>query len=178
VHTQPAQDQLPLLEGAWRQIWSDFPYPMSFWNKMDPEQIYQVVTRDGYYYNLSDSKALGIVGLTGVLRGAYQPNGTGLDIKFTKVGFRFGTLKKNEDLFALAGKLESGAKKFYPIPGGGKAPKGPVNISGRLENLYLDDDLRIDRGTQNDFVDSKGKVLVPGYSDRIFVLDRVTTPAK
>jgi len=27
-------------------------------------------------------------------------------------------------------------------------------------------------------VDAQGKVLVPGYTDRIFVLDRVMVPAK
>ena len=173
-----AQQKLATVKGAWRQIWSDFPYPEAPFIKMDPEQVYQVVTDQGYYVNLGDSRAIGIFGITGVLRGAYVPNGTKLNVRFTKSAFRFGTLGRGEDLYDLATGLESGERFSLGLPGGGKAPKGPVGISGTLETLYVDADLRIDRGTQDDFVDASGKVLVPGVGPKYFILDRVTTPVK
>jgi hypothetical protein len=176
--TRSATAKIPLVKGAWRQIWSDFPYPGPSFIKMDARQIYQVVTADGYYYNLGDNRALGVFGITGVLRGSYRPEGTKVVVQFTKSAFRFGTLGKSEDLYELAEGLESGERFSLSLPGGGKAPKGPVGISGTLENVYCDADLRVDVGTQTDFVDARGQVAIPGVGPKYFILDRVTTPVK
>jgi hypothetical protein len=176
--TRSAVQKLPLVKGAWRQSWTDFPYPMAKYLSMDPRQTYQVVTADGYYYNLGDDTAAGFLGLTGVLRGSYAPAGALLRIRFTASGFRLGRLAQGEDLFALAQGLESGARYYFGIPGGGHAPNGPIDISGTLETLYVDGDLRVERGTQDDFKDASGKVLVPGVSAKLFLLDRVVVPAK
>lgn len=175
---RPAAAKLNLVAGAWRQLWSDFPYPMTSFITMDPRQVYQVVSADGHYWNIGDEKALDLFGLTGVLRGAYETSGTRLLIEFTNVGFRIGRLGKHESLVGLANGLESGDRYYFPIPGGGQAPKGPVGIGGTLETVYVDADLRIDVGTQDDFLDASGKVLVPGYGRKVFVLDRVTKPVK
>jgi hypothetical protein len=145
---------------------------------MNPEQVYQVVTDAGYYYNLGDENAFRLFPLTGVLRGKYELDGQGLRIEFTKVGFRLGHLNQRENLVGLVGKLESGQEKTFGIPGGGKAPNGPVGIGGTLKTVYVDDDLRIDVGTQSDFKDESGKVLRPGIGESYFILDRVTTPVK
>jgi NAD(P)-dependent dehydrogenase (short-subunit alcohol dehydrogenase family) len=63
--TRTAKQKLPLVTGAWRQLWSDYPYPMNGFNKMDPAQVYQVVTPDGYYYNIGDSTSFFVFGTTG-----------------------------------------------------------------------------------------------------------------
>ena len=173
-----ATQKLPYVAGAWRQLWSDYPFAMTSFISMDASQVYQVVSADGHYWNVGDEKALGFVGLTGVLRGGFVPNGTKINLQFTNLGFRFGRLGKNEDLVSFADGLESGSRYYLPIPGGGNAPNGPIGIKGTLETLYVDADLRVDRGTQEDFTDAQGTVLVPGYGPKIFVLDRVTTPAK
>ncbi len=170
--------KLPLVAGAWRQLWTDFPYPMTSFLSMDSRQVYQVVSADGHYWNIGDQKAIGFLGLTGVLRGKYSASGTKLAIEFTAVGFRFGRLGRNVGLVDLADDLESGDSYYLSLPGGGAAPKGPVGIKGTLETVYVDGDLRVDRGTQEDFKDETGKVIVPGYGAKIFVLDRVSTPAK
>ena len=175
---QSAAKKLPLVEGAWHQLWSDFPYPMTSFISMDPKQIYQVVNADGHYWNIGDQKAIGLFGLTGVLRGAFVPNGTKIDLQFTNVGFRFGRLNKKTNLEELANGLESGDDYYTGIPGGGKAPNGPINIKGTLETLYVDADLRVDQGTQEDFLDKNGDVAVSGYGPKFFILDRVITPAK
>lgn len=173
-----ATAKVPLVEGAWRQLWSDYPFVMTSFISMDATQVYQVVTADGHYWNIGDQKAIGIFGLTGVLRGKYRPSGTKLEIEFTNVGFRFGRLGKNENMVDLADGLESGDRFYLGLPGGGEAPNGPVGIRGTLETLYVDGDLRVERGTQDDFLDDAGKVLVPGYGPKLFILDRVTTPVK
>ena len=78
----------------------------------------------------------------------------------------------------LADGLETGDSYYLGLPGGGAAPNGPVGIKGTLETVYVDGDLRVERGTQEDFKDASGKVLVQGYGVKLFVLDRVTTPVK
>jgi hypothetical protein len=173
-----AASKLPLVEGAWRQLWTDFPYPMTPFIAMDARQVYQVVDADGHYWNIGDQKAIGFIGMTGVLRGAFVPNGSKIELRFTNVGFRLGRLSRGQDLVGLADGLESGARHYISLPGGGKAPNGPVNIEGTLETVYVDGDLRVDIGTQDDFVDASGRVQVEGYGPKIFVLDRVSTPAK
>jgi PAP_fibrillin len=175
---RPASAKLPLIKGAWKQSWSDFPFMMNGFNKMDLNQVYQVVSEDGYYYNLGDSTAFFFLGTTGVLRGAYTTNGTKLNIEFTNVGFKFGRLSKSRDLVSYASAFEAGTTTSIGIPGGGRAPKGPVGIKGTLETLYADADLRIERGTQTAFTDESGAVLIPGIGEKIFLLDRVTMPVK
>jgi hypothetical protein len=172
----PATQKLPLVQGAWRQLWSDYPYPMTPLIKMDPTQIYQVVDADGHYWNIGDQRAIGFLGMTGLLRGAFVANGTRIDLKFTNLGFRLGRLGRNENLVNLADSIETGERFYFPLTG--QAPQGPVGIEGTLETVYVDADLRVEIGTQEDFVDGAGKVLVPGYGPKVFVLDRAVRPAK
>ncbi len=174
--TPSATSTLPLVAGAWRQIWTDFPYPTVSFLQSEPTETYQVVSADGYYYNLGDEEAASFAPVTGVLRGSYTPDGRQLDVQFTKVGFRFGSLSSGESLVELATNLESGAQWYLPIPGGGAAPSGPVGISGTLETVYVDEDLRLTIGTQTAFDAPDGGVAVPGVGPKLFVLDRVTTP--
>jgi hypothetical protein len=175
---RPATAKLPLVAGAWRQMWSDFPYQMNPILRMDAAQIYQVVSSDGYYYNLGDDRAFGFLGLTGVLRGEYTPDGARLRVAFTDVGYRLGLLRDDDDLVRLASDIEGGCRGYFRVPGGGRAPRGPVGIRGTLETVYVDGDLRIERGTQDDFVDDAGAVVVPGVGVKLFVLERVETPIK
>lgn len=174
---QPAKRKLPLVVGAWRQLWSDYPYPKVPFVKMDAAQIYQVVSPNGHYWNIGDEIVGGMLGLTGVLRGAFESSGNLLKIRFTKVGFRIGRLERTDDLIKLANGLESGRVFYLPTPGGGRAPRGPVNIRGTLETLYVDSDLRIERGTQANYTEN-GRVLVKGYGPKIFILDRAFFPTK
>ena len=170
--------KLPLVQGAWRQPWTDFPFPMTSFISRDSQQVYQVVDASGHYWNIGDQKAVGFIGMTGVLRGAFVPAGKKINLQFTNVGFRFGRLSKNEDLVEMASELGSGERFYFGLPGGGKAPKGPVDIKGTLETLYVDADLRVDQGTQEDVLDDRGAIAVPGYGPKLFVLDRVSKPAK
>lgn len=173
-----AASKVQLVKGAWRQIWSDYPYPMNSVSRMDLAQVYQVVSPNGYYYNLGDSTSFFLFGTTGILRGEYALAGNKLNIRFTDVGYRFGRLSKGKDLVQLASSIESGDTSYSGIPGGGRAPRGPIGVSGTLETLYVDADLRIEQGTQNPVFDAQGEELQPGIGLKYFVLDRVTVPVK
>jgi hypothetical protein len=140
--------------------------------------VYQVVSEDGYYYNLGDSTSFYFLGTTGVLRGEWQSAGSKLNIRFTDVGYRFGRLRRGTDLVSLSESLESGETSTIGIPGGGKAPRGPIGVSGTLETLYVDADLRVERGTQSPVYDDAGNEVQAGIGAKFFILDRVSVPVK
>src|SRR6478609_1885935 len=71
------QERLPLIEGAWQQVWGPYSYRDNSRGidlRLDPQRIYQVVFKEGYYYNVSparDSKGVP-KNRTILLRGEYQ----------------------------------------------------------------------------------------------------------
>ncbi|MFO0679371.1 MAG: PAP/fibrillin family protein [Polyangiaceae bacterium] len=170
---RPASDKLPLVAGAWRQLWSDYPYPMAPFLTMDLSQVYQVVSEDGYYWNVGESSAFSLFGVTGVLRGRYEEDGSKLRIAFTESGFRIGRLPRRTQLVPYAESLEDGSLWRFGLPGG-----GPVGVSGTLETLYVDEDLRVERGTQDEQRAADGSVTRPAIGEKYFVLDRVTSPVR
>ncbi len=58
--------------------------------------------------------------------------------------------------------------------GKGLPPKDPIGITGMLTSVYVDDEIRIDDGTQFDFIDSSGKTIVQGFEGTLFILEKVT----
>lgn len=167
----PAQT-LDLLVGPWYNLWANLGYGAF---APDLKRIFQVVTREGHYYNLSQSPApIPLIGYTvNALRGAYAPIPEGFAIRFTRNGVYGGTLvgKSGADLVALAAAIESGARPVLPVP-------GPIGITGRLTTIYVDQDLRIVGGDQTPVFDDNGKVSVPGQTDLLFILDRQVGPVR
>lgn len=166
-------NEVELTQGAWRSLWYDdenidADRPVV---KIDRDQIYQVV-REGDYYNVSDNpvKLLGLrVGTThSFLKGNYdivdrptadnrgQKRLNVIDLEFDDNRLRFGKIPRGADLRGLVDAVDAGERFTLPIPG----PKG---ITGQLWNAYVDKDLRISRGQQDDD---------PGVTD-LYVLRRV-----
>jgi len=160
-----AEADLPLLEGAWKEIFSDDvePEPPGF--STDRDAVYQVITSEGYFYNLANLK--GFVSVLGSLRGKYEPAGDFLNIEFTRVSIRPRALGENESLTGLVAGLESGSVFTIVPPGGNRAPNGPVGAKGNIKNLYIDQDFRV--ATGSNFADGKLD---------LYVLDKVTTPVR
>lgn len=160
------------VEGAWRQLWTDQEYPIPSFLKLDPERIFQVVSKDGFYWNLSDIWAFGIIPLSGCLRGKYEKimGSPVVKVEFTKNGSRLFTLPSG-NIIDFMNLIETGKKWILSF--GGKAPKGPIGIQGMLTSIYVDDEIRIDGGAQFDFTDKDGKILVQGFSGTLFILERV-----
>ena len=170
--TQTAAERFDLLIGPWYNLWSNLGYG-GF--TPDLKRIFQVVTRNGHYYNLSQSPTpIPLIGnAVSALRGAYAPIPEGFAIRFTRNGFFGGTLvgRTGADLVKLAADIESGARPIIPLP-------GPIGITGRLTTIYVDQDLRIVGGDQTPVFDDNGKVTVPGQYDLLFVLDRQVGPVQ
>lgn len=160
------------VEGAWKQLWTDQEYPIPSFLKLDSNRIFQVVSKDGFYWNLSDIWAFGFIPLTGCLRGKYEKimGSPVVQVEFTKNGSRLFTLPSG-NIIDFMKLVEAGKKWLFSF--GGKAPKGPIGIQGTLTSIYVDDEIRIDGGEQLDFTDKDGNVLVQGFSGTIFVLEKV-----
>lgn len=128
---------------------------------IDRDAVYQVV-RDGFYYNVTGSHIIsprGTAALQSFLKGAYtlghvatpanagQPKLNVVDLTFVANSAKWGALKEGVDLNQLVAGVENKSIRTLRVP-------GPIGISGELWNVYLDDDLRISRGTQPDAPDS------------------------
>ncbi|MFO0677975.1 MAG: PAP/fibrillin family protein [Polyangiaceae bacterium] len=158
------------LEGVWRSLWNNLRFdPPNV--DVDETRTYQVVTKDGYYYNLSNSTSFGFLKTVGVLRGAYASDGNGgFDIEFTANGFRLGELRG--DLFALAQGIEARTVPVLYLPG--RVPNGPVGVRASLTTIYVDDDLRIAGGWQVAIGAPSGGP--PARANFLAVFDRQTSP--
>jgi hypothetical protein len=159
------------VKGVWRQLWTDQKYPIPSFLKMDSSKIFQIVSDQGFYWNLSNISVFGILPTIGCLRGKYEKllNLPAVKVEFTKNGSRLFSLPKS-NLFEFMSDIESGAKWILSI-GSGKAPNGPVGIQGSLTSIYVDDTIRIDAGEQYDYVVSD-KVVVKGFSGTLFILEK------
>jgi hypothetical protein len=162
------------VEGAWRQLWTDQEYPIPSFLKLDPERIFQVVSKDNHYWNLSDIWAFGIIPLSGCLRGKYEKlmGSPTVQVEFTKNGSRLFTLPSG-NIVEYAKLIELG-KKWILSFGKGTPPKGPIGIQGLLTSIYVDDEIRIDGGAQIDYKNEKNEVIVEGFTGTLFILEKVT----
>lgn len=165
----PVKDRLRLLAGAWKQIWGPYDYRDDR-RGVDPnlgiDEIYQVVSERGYYYNVSPDYKAGDRSKEriGLLRGEYRPdekNENLLRVRFTSLsGVRARPTDKH--LWELPALAES-----HELKNRTTVLPGPlVRLSfggGALREVYTDEDIRITYG-------SNGKDL---SKDFIYVMTRV-----
>ena len=165
----PVEDRLDVLAGVWRQVWGPYDYRNDD-RGIDPElgieEIYQVVSREGYYYNVSylykngdkNKKRIGL------LRGEYKlskddPNT--LNVKFTNYpgassksdGLQLWQLPALAELGTLPNKITIVPSFLVKIFFGG----------GTLREVYTDDDLRILYGASKRYPEN----------DSIYIMTRV-----
>lgn len=162
TYHSPAQatDDLELLEGAWKELFSDDEEPEPPGFRTDRDTVYQVVTKEGYFYNLSNLQ--GFITVSGILRGEYTPAGEYLNITFTDVSTRLQKLADGLELFPFVQGIESGKIGTITPPGNNTAPNGPVGARGNIRNIYIDEDFRV----------ATGENFADGIVD-LFVLDKV-----
>ena len=165
----PVEKRLELLAGPWYQVWGPYDYRNDD-RGVDPEttvdEIYQVVFREGFYYNVNPVRGKGKIAL---LRGEYQlvpGHPEMLKVRFTRFPGNEGR-PASLDLWELPALAEAGKlpNKTTIVPGfivrwffGG----------GYLREVYTDRDLRITYG--GDDLDDRG-------DEAIYIMTRPTPAA-
>jgi hypothetical protein len=149
----PIQDRLPLLAGPWQQVWGPYTYRGSDRGvdpRLDPNNIYQVVFQQGFYYNVSpDRDRLGRPkDRTILLRGEYKldpkrPNV--INVRFTNLRAVPGIQRTPYAYTQLPILFETGRIKDTTL-----LPPFFVRLffgGGSLQEVYTDQDLRITYGS-------------------------------
>ncbi len=162
-------NEVALTQRPWRSIWYDDPTIDEFSNsdfggvsiRLDRSKVYQVV-EDGYYYNVSESTLrVGRAELPIVtfLKGAYTvanpagPENQGqaklnvVDLEFVFNAIRFNVLPNRIGLERLVRFVDARFLDVLRVP-------GPIGITGELWNVYIDEELRISAGREDQFPDT------------------------
>jgi len=138
----PIEERVKRLRRAWEQVYGPTSYGRQLSVSLDPNRIYQVVTEQGYYYNIGYSQFLGgRLTTTGFLRGEYQINNNALTIKFTKNRIALNTIPSEVNLNALVKLVENKNIAAVPIPLSSRARE-----AGVLSEDYVDSTIRISHG--------------------------------
>jgi hypothetical protein len=143
-----AKDRLPLLQGAWKQVWGPYDYRNEK-RGVDPElgvnEIYQIVLPSGCYYNVSPSYKGGDRSQEriGLLRGEYRLDPAQSDVLLVKFT-RLAGLKSRPTtpLWELPALAEAGTLPELR----NVIPSWIVRLAfggGALKEVYTDHDLRI-----------------------------------
>ena len=162
-------ERLPLLYGVWKQVWGPYEYrknDRSVDPTLDPKEIYQVISPEGFYYNVSpnlDPKTKKEKNIN-YLRGQYLKSKTdsiGLDVKFVKfIGMKTRPTEKAIYKYVDEAERDQLPTQITVVP------KPIVKIffgGGTLREIYTDDTLRILYG-------SNGKEFKKQY---LYVMTRV-----
>ncbi len=142
-------DRLPLLYGVWKQVWGPYEYRKSD-RSVDPtlnaKEIYQVISPEGFYYNVSpnmDAKTKKEKNIN-YLKGQYalsKTDSVGLDVKFVKfIGMKNRPVEK-----AIYNYVDEAERDQLPTQIT-VVPKPIVKIffgGGTLREVYTDESLRI-----------------------------------
>lgn len=157
----PIKDRLTLLYGAWKQVWGPYDYRNNA-RGVDPElgvdEIYQVVFKEGYYYNVSPNFKNGdkTRERIGFLRGEYKldpRNENLLRVKFTNLtGIRYRP--KDKELWELPVLVEANRLQGRTT----LLPGFLVRLffrGGALQEVYTDEDMRILYGSDGKHFDKR-----------------------
>lgn len=161
-------ERLKVLAGTWKQEWGPYEYGNSDGGGIDPEigieEIYQVVSSSGYYYNVAPIYKDGDRNQEriGLLRGEFKvQKGNILSVKFTDYP-GVEPRPSKIPLWKLPEQAESGTLKNKVTI----VPSEVVRLQfggGTLEEVYTDSTLRL----------VYGKSAKPGYQKRLYVMTRV-----
>ncbi len=157
------EQRLDLLSQPWKQIWGPYTYG-SGQQGVDPtesaDEVFQVVFKEGYYYNVTPLKNLETgAEQIGLLRGEFNfdpKNSQCLNVRFKRFPGVSGR-PDNVNLWDLPVFEEAGT--LEDVTGMARIEVVPTWVvqaffgSGKLCELYTDDDLRITLSTDDDVPD-------------------------
>lgn len=130
--------------GVWHQVWG--PYAFDDSNRMppgiDPANIYQYISGEGFYYNFAEYNFFGI-NLKSYLKGKYQILDDRINVQFTNHGL---VREKEVNYAKLGDDLEAGAVRTTAFPN--QIP--PAGVKGNLIEVFADHEMRINYGVVGD----------------------------
>lgn len=141
--THSIEEKLKKLQGAWDQVWGPYTFSNLDGFKLDPNNMYQVIMPDGYYYNIGFATFNGQK-TSDFVRGEYKIVNDRLQVQFTQNQFLVDYLPTQSDLKTIAQLKEVNFLKTQDIPG------GYSQTPAYLHDVYVDNDLRITYGGRND----------------------------
>ena len=165
----PVEERINTLAGRWQQVWGPYEYRSNARGvdkSIDPDGIYQVVSEDGYYWNVGKtlSKRTGKLKKITLLRGIYNVGeGDNLHVSFTRLkSIKPHIIPKDLSLTDLPNLAE-----FGNLPGMRTTlPNFFVRWTfggGTLVEVYTDEDIRLAYGTDDN----------NGLSRYLYVMKRV-----
>jgi hypothetical protein len=148
-------DRLPLLFGVWKQVWGPYEYrknDRSVDPTLNPKEIYQVISPEGFYYNVSPNMnpKNNTEKNINYLKGKYvlsKKDLIGLDVKFVK----FIGMKKRPTERPIYQYVDEAERNQLPNQIT-VVPRPIVKLffgGGTLREIYTDEDLRILYGSNN-----------------------------
>lgn len=160
---KPIKERLPVLAGLWKQVWGPYDYRND--NRgvdptLDVKEIYQYVSSNGYYYNISPqlNKRTGKEESIGYLKGEYEFSDTdenSLNVHFVKFpGMK--TRPTDREFYDFVAEAEADALPNQKTI----VPTWIVKLffrGGSLIEVYTDNDVRILYGSNKS--DFKNKYL-------------------
>ena len=161
----PVIDRIPLLVGTWKQVWGPYDYRKND-GSVDPnlevKEIYQVIFKDGFYYNVAPFYKNGDKSREqiGILRGEYKldpDDASSLQVKFTAYP-GVEPRPSGINIWELASLAEAGQLENEITI----VPSWIVKLffgGGKLEEIYTDHDLRILYGS-NRKKDARRSIIV------------------
>lgn len=149
------KERLPLLFGVWKQVWGPYEYrkdDRSVDPTLNPKEIYQVISPEGFYYNVSpnmDAKTNKEKNIN-YLRGQYkisEKDSIGIDVKFVKfIGMKTRPVEKEIYQYVDEAERDQLPNQITVVP------RPIVKLffgGGTLREVYTDDNLRILYGSNN-----------------------------
>ena len=138
-------EQFKSLVGAWRLLWSNENVVSDRGPK--PEKVYQIISPSSRIYNLGERKTpTGSVVFSITTPVTLQEDG--FFIQFDGAFLRNTPFTKDESLSKIGLALETDpALAGFVKREAGKFPNGPIGATDLIKNLFLDDSLRVTKGT-------------------------------
>jgi len=130
--------------GSWQQIWSDErdnSPPGS--PKLDLNQVYQVISPEGWGYNFGVRLINGVIPVTFALLAEASVSGNKQTTEIKKAFSRGRGLSTGESVRQLAEEIHSGKSLEFTERDAGQFPNGPIGAKGVLTILFIDQDLKI-----------------------------------
>ena len=155
----PVRERIDVLAGVWEQVWGPYDYRND--NRgIDPElgieEIYQVISADGYYYNVSPLYKNGdrTQERIGLLRGEFRLDDQNADVLRVQFTDYPGMSRRPSDLNLW---------ELPPLEEAGALPNRVVIVpstivraffgAGALREIYTDADMRLAYGSRGEGYD-------------------------